>query len=162
MKLHQAAVGAGLLATALCCHALTDANDDELRVVGGKDGVSILANLNVDIGSYKYTDTDPSGGSISRNGIHVGGVLALTIDVINVATFQGILTSLGVSNGATNTFSATSDVVQISFPNVPMNSAAMLSISTASTTMGNSTASFGSHAINQIDLRGTSVWIWAH
>jgi hypothetical protein len=170
MKLFKlCAVAAALTGMALSASAMTSIQDDELSQVSGQDGVSIGANLNINIGSFQYTDTDTNGGSVSFNNVSIKGLLAMTVDVINAGTFNAIMAGAGVS-GLTGYYDGTSDVVQFAFPNVTLASTAVLpTIKVASITMGNATpdasghvASFGSFAMNQIDLRGTQVWMWAH
>jgi hypothetical protein len=156
----QRAVAAALCAATLGAAAKTAVPDDELGQVSGRDGVSILADLNLNIASFTYTDTDANGGSNSLNGIHVGDVMAVAIDIVNQAAFQGVLTGAGMTNVLG--FCDGGDVVQISLPNMALANTALLSISMASSTMGGSTASLGSRAINEIDLRGSNVWVWAH
>ena len=52
------------------------------------------------------------------------------------------------------------DVVKIAIPKIDTNK--NLSFSVDSIKMGNSNASFGSVAANDIKLQGTTVYIWAH
>ena len=163
MNMLKLTAAAALVAASLSASAMTTIADEELSTVAGQDGVSIAANLNINIGSFTYTDTDTNGGSVSFNNIKVTGLMHMTVDIINSATFNGILTASGVTladYAATNT----SDVVQFAFPasDTIANNAVLPSVSIGSIKMGNSTASFGSVAINQIDLRGTTVWMWAH
>ena len=158
------ALVAAMSSFAFAASAMTQIQDADLSQVSGQDGVSIAANLNVKIGSFVYTDTDSAGGSVSFNNIAIGGVVAATLDIINGATFAATMTAAGIGLPATF-YAAGGDVVQIAVPAAitVANPAALLSISTGSIKMGNnSTASFGSMALNQIDLRGTTAWIWAH
>jgi hypothetical protein len=162
MKTIQKLALCSLLAfNALGASAMAPIADDALRSVDGQDGVSIAANLNINIGSFVYTDTDANGGSVSLNNIGVHGLLAATIDVVNQTTFNAVLTGAGVS-GVTGFYDG-GDVVAIAFPNVTLASTAVLpTVTVGSIKMGGSSASFGSVALNQIDLRGTAVYIWAH
>jgi hypothetical protein len=57
-------------------------------------------------------------------------------------------------------FMPTGDVVKIAIPQV--DTTKNLSMSVDSIKMGNSTASYGSFAANDIKLQGTTVYIWAH
>ena len=162
MNMLKLTAAAALVAASLSASAMTTIADEDLSAVAGQDGVSIAANLNINIGSFTYTDTDTNGGSVNFNNIKVTGLMHMTVDIINSATFNAILTGAGASlvdYGATNT----SDVVQFAFPaGDTVAAAALPSVSVGSIKMGNSAASFGSVAINQIDLRGTTVWMWAH
>ena len=173
MKLIQSAVAAALATLALSASAMTPIQDSELSTVSGQDGVSIAASLNINMDSFVYTDTDVgTGGSVSFNKIHVGGLLAASIDIINHTVFDGILAHVGVDlnknaagtslNGAF--YNGTTDVVQIAIPTVTTPTG--VSMSVGSITMGGNVAgatpSYGSFAMNNMDLRGTTVWIWAH
>ncbi|HEY8975644.1 MAG TPA: DUF6160 family protein [Burkholderiaceae bacterium] len=167
MKFFKLATAAALVAASLSASAMTTIADDELSTVAGQDGVSIGANLNINIGSFQYTDTDANGGTVSFNNISIKGLMHMDVDIINAATFNGILTSVGATLAD---YDGTSDVVQFAFPNDTLASTAVLpSIKVGSITLGHAgnnaagtTTSFGSIAINQLDLRGTTVWMWAH
>jgi hypothetical protein len=178
--LKQLAVVAALSSIASYASALTPIADADLSKVSGRDGVSIAADLHVNIGSFVYTDTDTAGGSVSFNNIKITGALAATIDIINNATFQGEVSAFNADGSANaNTtlgvisplavagaspglaaFAPTGDVVKIAIPKV--DTTKNLSFSVDSIKMGNSTASFGSMAANDIKLQGTTVYIWAH
>jgi hypothetical protein len=170
------AIAAALCTAALSASAMTAIQDDDLSAVTGQDGVTIGADLKINIGSFKYTDTDATGGSVSMNNINITGMVVTTVDILNATTFSGAvgaamagygldssevgtnlgkLLSGGVYDGAT-------DVVQFAFPAAGLDSRLAPSVSVASIKMGNSAASFGSMAINNIDLQGTKVWIYAH
>jgi len=130
--------------------------------------VSIAADLHVNIGSFVYKDTDAAGGSVSFNNIAITGAIAATIDIVNNATFQadasaasGSASVLGVTGGAgLAAFMPAGDVVKIAIPKI--DTIKNLSFSVDSIKMGNSNASFGSMAANDIKLQGTTVYIWAH
>jgi len=188
MKLIKTAVAAALATLAFSASAMTQIADTELSTVSGQDGVSIAASLNINMDSFKYTDTDATGGSVSFNTIHIGGLIAASIDIINHTQFDAVLKSVGVDlnktgvasmgvNPATGAamvipagtdmakafYNGATDVVQIAVP--PVTTSHGLDMSVGSITMGGNTGtapSFGSMAINNLDLRGTTVWIWAH
>jgi len=185
MKMFQLTAAAALVAASLSASAMTTISDDELSAVSGQDGVSIAANLNLNIGSFTYTDTDATGGSVAFNGIKVNGMMAMTIDVLNAATFTtavgtiaagyGDTTGVGVAGiaGALG-YNGTSDVVQFAFPAAVANNGASAAqaqaaahnlaptITVDSIKTGNGGASFGSFAINKLDMQGTTVWMFGH
>lgn len=189
MKLiKKSAIALALSAVSFGAFAMTSIDDAALSQVSGQDGVSIAADLNINIGSFTYTDKDAAGnGSVSFNNIGVRGAFIMTIDVLNAAQFNakvvGALTDAyyGLdAAGATNLALATSnalgrpvgaggsgsDVVQFAFPKVTGQEAAAraasMSITVDSITTGNGGASFGSVAIKNFDLQGTKVWMFGH
>ena len=163
MKLIKSALAAAMATLALSASAMTPIQDTELSTVSGQDGVSIAADLHVNIGSFVYTDTDTNGGSVSFNNIKVNGLLAAQIDIINATTFGTEMAALLVDPASavtTGFYDGTSDVVKIAIPKVTTGT--LLNMSVDSIKMGNSAKSFGSFAMNNLDLRGTNVYIWAH
>jgi hypothetical protein len=173
IKLSIAAAAATL---AFSASAMTSIADSDLAQVSGQDGVSIAGDLNINIGSFKYTDTDATGGSVSFNNIGIKGMFVMTVDILNAATFAGTvgasmvghgLTAAEASTNLTNLVTAgvydnASDVVQFAFPQANQDARLSPSITVAGISMGNSTKSFGSFALNNIDLQGTKIWMWAH
>jgi hypothetical protein len=170
MQIIKSAVAAALATLALSASAMTPIQDAELSTVSGQDGVSIAANLNIKIDSFVYTDTDAvdanglGGGSVSFNGIKINGLIAASIDILSRNSFLQAAGAAGVTNPGTFYNAASGgDVVQIAIPaDVQVAAGKLLNMSVDAIKMGNSTASYGSMAMNQIDLRGTQVWIWAH
>ncbi len=184
MKLFKlCAVAAALSGMALSASAMTSIQDEELSQVSGQDGVSIVADLNINIGSFKYTDTDATGGSVGFNDIKIRGLMVMTIDVLSTSAFQAAagaaITGVATDNGTTvgsvagligataiaTGYAAGSDVVQFAFPKIGDGvdaHAVSPSITVGSIRTGNGGASFGSFALNQMDLQGTKVWIYGH
>jgi len=196
MNMLKLTAAAALVAASLSASAMSTITDDDLSAVAGQDGVSIAANLNINIGSFTWGNTKDAAGqkaSVSFNNIQISGLVAMTIDVISGTQFNALYTGFtgGGSNtslGALNTglsalgglaasnvvdstatfYNGTSDVVQFAFPNVKAKTGELLNMSVGSITLGTNGVSattdksFGSFSINQLDLRGTSVWMWAH
>jgi hypothetical protein len=102
----------------------------------------------------------------------------MTLDVIAGSSFfnpAGLATGgtggeafsvLGLSTSndqaALQSFYAGGDVVKIAVPQLTVNDGHKLNMSVGAISMGGSTASFGSIAMHDIQLQGTSVYIWAH
>ena len=176
MKLIKLSALAAAMVLSFSASAMTAISDSDLSQVTGQDGVSIAGDLNINIGSFKYTDTDATGGSVSFNNIGIKGMFVMTVDILNAAAFSGGVAGAMVGHGLTaaeattnltslvtnGVYDGASDVVQFAFPNANLDARLTPSISVASITMGNSTKSFGSIAMNNIDLQGTKIWLWAH
>jgi hypothetical protein len=225
------AIAAALVAASMSASAMTVIADQDLSAVAGQDGVSIAANLNINIGSFVYGENNGAltGGvaSVGFNNIQITGLLAMTVDVVSQNTFsalyagmtgqtivaaqtvgatgavtqtqcssttiaagyslgtvhsaaeaailaaQGLATSTGPGtatlNDQTSKFYSGGDVVQFAFPNVSAAAGTLVDIKVGGITLGvngqqatTGAPSFGSFALNQLDLRGTTVWMWAH
>lgn len=164
--------------------AMSSVDDATLSQVTGQDGVTIGGDLNINIGAFTWTDTDTNGGSVSFNNISIKGMFVATIDVLNRDTFVAAvgagmgarLLANGVAAGdvaglvSTNltnlvtygVYDNASDVVQFAFPNANLDGRLTPTIKIASITNGNSTKSYGSLEIKNLDLQGTKIWLYAH
>ena len=89
--------------------------------------------------------------------------------IVNATSTLGVIPQFAagpdgpVATGASTglaAFAPKGDVVKIAIPLV--DTTKNLSMSVDGITMGHSTASFGSFAMNDIKLQGTTVYIWAH
>ena len=164
--LKKLALAAAVASIAASAHAgLTPIADADLSKVSGQDGVSIAADLHINIGEFKYTNTDSTtGGSVSFKNIGINGVIAATLDVINGATFAadayGAVLGLTSPQSALAGFYDGGDVVKIAIPN--LTSSKNVNMTVGGISMGGSTKSFGAMAMNDIKLQGTTVYIWAH
>lgn len=177
MKLiKKTAVAAALSVFAVAASAMTPMQDESLSQVSGQDGVSIAADLNINVGSFVYTDTDTAGGSVSFQNIAFTGTIGVTMDIINQATFTadvfdanvlGVVAPPAATNPAAQAaalaaFYPGGDVVKIAIPEIQLQNGNALDMSVAAIRMGGATASYGSFAMNDIQLQGTKVYIWAH
>ena len=175
MKLIKLAIAAAIASLAFSASAMTSIQDDELSQVTGQDGVSIGGDLHINIGSFKYTDTYATGGSVSFNNIGIKGMFVMTVDILNASTFSSGVGAAMAALGADPTtelpklvaagiYDGASDVVQFAFPAAGLDSKLAPSLTVGSITLGNSVGnkSFGSFSLNNIDLQGTKIWMWAH
>ena len=180
MHMLKLTAAAALVAASLSASAMSSIADEDLSAVAGQDGVSIAADLNINIGAFTYKDTDATGGSVSFNNITVRGMMDMTIDVLNQAAFQGAAgASILANGGGANTplilggIAAAlgytgGDVVQFAFPAAVGTGAAAAAhavtptITIGSITTGNGGKSFGSMQIQNLDLQGTTVWMFGH
>lgn len=170
--LKKLAVVTALSSIAAYASAMTPIADKDLSKVSGQDGVSIAADLHVNIGDFTYTNTGANGGSVAFKNIALTGTFAMSLDVISGSSFMNSTTGgeavsvLGLA--ATNdpatvgAFYGGGDVVKIAIPNLAVDTAHQLNMSVGAIQMGGSSASFGKMALNNIQLQGTSVYIWAH
>lgn len=149
--------------------------EEQLSEVTGQ-AISIFSNLDVNIGSVVYTDTNVgNGGSFSAVGINANGIIGATLDLLTAANagpeFAAILganaatvLTPGTGTAFTTGFYDGSDVVKIAVPQllIPDGDASLISVTIDSMEMGNSTKSYGSLAVNNVNLQGSVVYIWAH
>ena len=174
------------LVASFSASAMTSIQDADLAQVSGQEGVSIVADLNINIGSFKYTD---DGASVSFDNIAINGMMIATIDVLQAAAFQpavvGAVMAQSVrGGGAMSAADATAvvaaagaatgytgqDVVQFAFPQLgAIGSAESLNgrsvtptITVAAITTGHGGASMGGIQIKNLDLQGTRVWLYGH
>jgi len=175
MKFFKLATAAALVAASLSASAMTSINDEQMSTVSGQDGVSIVADLNMNIGSFQYTDTDTTGGSVSFDSIKVQGMMTMTIDILNAATFtSSVVNSIATDAGGGLTaaqaaavakdvgtamgYDFKSDVVQFAFPSAT--DAASAHKATPSITI--SAIRMGSTAITGVDATTGAPTYGAH
>ena len=168
------AVALALSAVAFSASAMTSIEDADLSQVTGQDGVTIAGDLQIKIGAFTWTDTDTDGGSVSFNNITIQGMFVQTIDVLNHTAFANTVgASMAAYVGAAapgeltklvtaGVYDNASDVVQFAFPNANLDTRLTPTITIGSITNGNSTKSYGSLQIKNLDLQGTKIWLWAH
>lgn len=171
MKSFKLSAVAALLASfTFAASAMTPVNDEALSQVSGQDGVSIVADLHVNIGSFTYSD---SGNTFAMNDIGIKGVIAATIDVISGGAFQTAAVGALVGTGMAAPDAAAAmgaaapllgftgqDVIQIGIADVHGTNG--ISIDVASMTTGHGGASMGGISLAKLDLAGTKVWMFGH
>ncbi len=84
------ALVAAMSSMTFAASAMTSVDDADLSQVAGQDGVSIAADLNINIGSFVYTDTDVSAGwfyQLQQHQVHWR--VAATLDIISKGAWAG-------------------------------------------------------------------------
>jgi len=177
------------LVASFSASAMTSIQDEDLAQVSGQDGISIGANLNINIGSFRWgNESVGHEASISFNNIDINGLMLLKIDLLNSADYiadittdiNGKLVAAGVPAATATTMTAAvvpagnsalgyvagSDVIKFEFPVVTGATAiARLltpTIRVGSITTGHSGASMGSLTISRLDMQGTKVYMFGH
>ena len=157
-------------------YAMTAMNDEDLSTVTAQDGVSIMAELNMSIGSFSYSTqsaSNPGGGTLNLNNISISGLLPLNIDVMSSASFTAALNTYATAYGAdgaanltrflsSGAYDGKSDVIQLAIPNTGMAGNSGLNVAVNSITLGNSNTPLTSLSLSNLDLQGSKIWIWAH
>lgn len=164
-----------LLLLSSAARAMSRIDDAELAEVHGQGGVTLAADLDIKIGSFKYStqsSANPEGGSISFNNISLRGMFVITVDIIGAAGFGSAMGGAMAAYGAdgiagiqrlidSGSYDGRSDVIQFAMPQLGLDHRLSPSLSVGSVTMGHSSASFGSFGFNNIDMQGSKVWMWA-
>jgi len=176
MKFTQTVAALALASAVLPVAAMQRMTDAELSHVRGREGVSILADLKVQIGSL--TSFSPLAQALFKlQDLMISGLMGATVDVLSEtqytvalsdslrsygikdADMAGVISAVGQSIGAV----PGADVVQIAFPALPTSATgAALSISVASANTGTSGASMGGVTLKDINPAGTKIWLLGH
>lgn len=178
MQAFKCAAAALALASTVSASAMRSIADADLSQVSGQDGIAIIADLSINIGSFTYIDNNgtvaaPANASVSFNNIDIKGMIMQTIDVLTNASVRADLQSSLLANGAAAGdvfnlidsasvaagYAAGSDVVRFAFPATSSGYPGH-SVTVSSITTGNGGASVGGIQINQIDMQGTKIWMF--
>ncbi|MEJ6007319.1 DUF6160 family protein [Paucibacter sp. AS339] len=157
-------------------HAMSAMDDADLADVHGQDGVTLAADLDIKVGSFVYSTksaSNPEGGSIAFNNLSLRGLFVMTVDILNSSGFNTAMGNSMAAYGAdgaagmsrllaSGAYDGRSDVIQFAVPNAGLDHRLSPSLGIGSITMGNSSASFGSVSVSNIDLQGSKIWMWAH
>ena len=167
------------LAASFSASAMTSIHDADLAQVFGQEGVSIVADLNIHVDSFTYTNDGHA--LLTFSDISIKGMMIATIDLLTAAAFvpsvvgavatQGamasslaasVVTAAGVATGWTG-----QDVVQFAFPQVgaigssdSLNARKASPTITAGVALGG--AGIGHIQIKNLDLQGTKIWLYGH
>jgi hypothetical protein len=176
MKLKQITAALSLIAAAFSVSAMQPIADAELSQMTGRDGISIIADLKLNLGALKYIDSTKSS-SFNLNNVTATGLIATTVDILTGAMYStglsDALTARGItaanapavisSINASTGYVAASDVLQLAFPAMPATAkGALLNVTVASMSTGNGGASMGGISITDINMGGSKVWIYGH
>jgi len=176
MKLKQITAALSLTAAVFSASAMQAIDDAELSQMTGQDGISIVADLKLNLGALKYIDSTKSS-SFNLNNISATGLIAATVDIvtgtmyetglsaalttrgITTANAPAVISSINTSTG----YVAASDVLQLAFPVMPATAnGALLNVTVASMSTGSAGASMGGFSITDINMGGSKVWIYGH
>ncbi len=176
MKLKNITATLTLIAAAFSANAMQPIADAELSQMTGQDGISIVADLKLNLGALKYIDSTKSS-SFNLNNITATGLIATTVDILTSSMYTTGLTDALKARGITDVNAPTiitsintatgyvtnSDVLQLAFPVMPATAkGALLNVTVASMSTGNSGASMGGVSITDINMGGSKVWIYGH
>lgn len=163
------------LAASFSASAMAPMQDADLSQVSGQEGTSIVADLNVHIGSFRYTD---DGAAFAMNGIDIKGMMIATVDVLTAAVFQPAMVgavmshttlsaadaSAVVAAAATATGYTGQDVTQLAFPQIGAVGSTE-SLNARKTTPTITVADFngfGAIQFKNLDMQGTKIWMYGH
>lgn len=173
MKFTKIMAALALMSAVMPVAALQRMSDAELAQVRGREGVTILADLKVQIGSL--TRFSPLAQTLYKlNELLISGLFGARVDVISesmyVASLSDSLKSYGIKDADITSIMASvgpsigavsgPDVVQIAFPSLPTAArGAALTISVASANTGAAGASMGGVILKDINPAGTKIWL---
>ncbi len=186
MNIRKTVLASALMAAAFCAAAMQPMADAELSQMTGQTGISIVADMKLNIGALKYMDSTKSS-SISLNTISATGLISTTVDILTGTMYTTALTDALSARGVVNTpangsipagtaattaidairlatgYATGSDVLQLAFPVMPATAkGALLNVTVASINTGSSGASMGGLSVTDINMGGSKVWIHGH
>jgi hypothetical protein len=176
MKLFSIICGLAMAITAVPAVAMQPLDDFELSQLRGRDGVTVLADMKVRIGSV--LGYGPFGQAFYKlSDLMASGLLGAHVDVLSESAFttalMGSLRNYGIKEadmagivaavGADTGVVAGSDVIQLAFPALSAAATgAHLSITIASAATGAGGASMGGLVLKEINPSGTKIWFRSH